>query len=281
MLNSERSLALLCVSLSLGLAANALLGPLVAGVIDYRYTETFGNQGLGLDAFTLALVVPALILAGLLSARGNSGAPFLALSSALMAMYMLPQYVLGAHYNELPGNNEDFFLLHLGLFVLGGVVAFVAWRAVDSDRLPSGSRRSQIWTGTLLFVMAAFLALRYIPFLFGMWNGHASAEYLNDPLALWLIAFMDLGMIMPVAIACGASLLLRNESARKPTYAIVGWFAFVGPAVAAMAFTMKLNGDPNGSLGGAVAFTVYGVIFALVAAYLLRPLFRTRGTARD
>ena len=61
MTTSNRSLALACFALALGVALNSLLGPLVTGVIDYRYTETFENQGIGLDAFALAIATPLLL----------------------------------------------------------------------------------------------------------------------------------------------------------------------------------------------------------------------------
>ena len=251
-----RYLAGACFALGAGLALNSFLGPLVTGSIQYRYTETFRNQGLGLDAFTLVIAVPLLVIAGILARRGNLAAPFLALGPALMAAYMLPQYVLGAHYLEIPGNNEDFFPLHLGLFSLSAGVAVFAWMSAEHESLPHASRRAQVWTGVLLFGIAAFLLLRYIPTLVDLWRRQPSNEYLEDPIAFWLIAFMDLGIVMPAAIACGVALLKGVESARKPMYAIVGWFALVGPAVAAMGFAMVINNDPHASLSGAVAFAI-------------------------
>jgi hypothetical protein len=266
-------LALTSFSLALGLAINAVLGPLLTGMIDYRYTETFENQGIGLDAFALVIAAPLLILAGLLSLRGHQAAPVLALGPALMAAYMLPQYVLGAHYVELPGNNEDFFLLHLGLFVLSGAVAVIAWRSIDTIELPNVSRRFEVESAMLLLAVAVFLLLRYVPFLFDVSRGDPGSEYRDDAVALWLIALMDLGIVLPIAIASGVALLLRVGTARKPMYAVLGWFALVGPAVASMGFAMVLNDDPHASVVGAVAFAGIGGGFALLAAYIFRPLF--------
>jgi hypothetical protein len=222
-------------------------------------------------------------VAGVLAQNGHLAAPFLALGPALMAAYMFPQYVLGAHYFELPGNNEDFFLLHLGLFVLGCAVAVLAWLSVDSARLPATSRRSQRQAGFLMVAVAAFLVMRYVPFLLDVWNDSPSDEYLQDPIALWMIAFMDLGIIMPAAVASGFALLKGVEAARKPMYAIVGWFALVGPAVASMGIAMVINDDPHASAGSALIFAAFGAGFALLAAYLFAPLFRsgTEATPED
>jgi hypothetical protein len=242
-------------------------------VIDYRYTETFANQGIGLDAFALVIAAPLLLAAAALAFKANLAAPFLALGPALMAAYMLPQYVLGAHYLDLPGNNEDFFLLHLGLFILSCATAVLAWLSIETARLPRASRKWQRWTGILLLAVAGFLVMRYVPLL-DIWSDNPNDEYLDDPIALWLIAFMDLGIIMPAAVAAGLALLKGVEAARKPMYAIVAWFALVGPAVAAMGFAMVINDDPHASVASALTFALFGVVFALLAAYLFAPLFR-------
>jgi len=270
-----QALAWACFALAAGLVLNSLLGPLATGVIEYRYTETFRNQGIGLDAFALAIAAPLLLVAGRLSLRGNRAAGFLAIGPALMAAYMLPQYVLGAHYLEIAGNNEKFFPLHLGLFVLSAAVAAIAWTSLSAEDLLPASRRSRLWTGVLMLAVAAFLLLRYIPALVDVWAGQPSREYLDDPIAFWLIAFMDLGIVMPAALACGAALLTGVEGARKPAYAIVAWFALVGPAVAAMGFAMAINDDPNASLPGAIVFAAFGALFALLAVLIFRPLFRS------
>jgi len=276
-MRSRRYLTLGCFALAGGLALNSLLGPLLLGVIDFRYTQTYENQGVGLDAFALACAVPLLILAGVLARNELPAAPFLAIGPALMAAYMMPQYLLGAHYLALPGNNEDFFLLHLGLFVLAVGVAITAWQLVTAGGLPRVSRRFQRWTGVLMVAVAAFLLLRYVPALFDIWLGEPTDEYRLDPIAFWTIAFMDLGIVLPAAIVCGIALLRGFEPAVKPMYAIVAWFALVGPAVAAMGFAMVINDDPNASLTSAIVFPVYGAVFALLAAYLFRPLFGDHG----
>jgi hypothetical protein len=47
----------------LDLALRRPLGPLVTGIIDYRYTETFENQGLGPDAFAVGPAVAVMSFA--------------------------------------------------------------------------------------------------------------------------------------------------------------------------------------------------------------------------
>ncbi len=271
----QRVLAIASVTLAAGLAANSILGPLVTGVIRYRYTETYNNQAIGLDAFALAIAAPLLLLVAWLSLRAHKAAPYLALGPSLMAAYMVPQYILGAHYTDLPGNNEKFFLFHLGLFVLGAAVSLLASHATG-DFVPAVSRKTQTWSGILLFAVAGFLVVRYLPLLTDTWKGQMTPEYADDPIASWLIAFMDLGIVMPAAVATGTALIRGVAAAQRTMYAVVAWFALVGPAVASMGYAEYLRDDPNGSLAGAVVFTIYGAAFALLAAYLFRPLFKGR-----
>jgi hypothetical protein len=272
-MNTNRALALGCFALSASLGLNSLLGPLLLGVIDYRYTETFENQGMGLDAFALAFAVPLLLLAGILAGVGHRAAGFLAIGPALMSAYMMPQYVLGAHYLQLPGNNEDFFAFHLGLFVLSLGVSATAWHSAAVAQLPPSTSRFQRWTAILMLAVAAFLLLRYLPSLIDIAGENLTDEYQEDPIAFWTIAFMDLGIVMPVALFTGFCLLRGSQSAVKLMYAVVAWFALVGPAVAAMGFAMVLNDDPHASLPAAIMFAVYGAIFAALAVYLFRSFF--------
>lgn len=202
----------------------------------------------------------------------------LAFAPAAMAAYMLPQYVLGAHYDTIEGNNEDFFLWHLALLVLSLAVAVLAWREASLAALPRWSGRARRWGGILMLVVALFLLARYLPTFIDVWRGRPPATYEEDPIAFWIIALLDLGIVAPAAAATGVALLRGVEDARRPMLAIVGWFALVGPAVAAMAYAGVANDDSSATLGGAIAFTVYGVLFAALAAYLLRPLFRGRPT---
>src|SRR4051794_26922096 len=57
--------------LGIGIAANALLGPLVLGVIRIRESANMENQLLGGELTSLFLAAPLAIVGGLLWWRGN------------------------------------------------------------------------------------------------------------------------------------------------------------------------------------------------------------------
>jgi len=270
------------ILLGVGLAVNALLGPLLADVIDYRVTETLLNQTLGLEAVSLAVVAPLAIVGGLLILRGHrAGAPLVVAVGAFTA-YMFVQYVLGPDYLRLAGNNELYFPLYLALFALGWIVALRGWWALDGE-LPGSRRRDRLIGGIVLPLLAFAAFIRYLPALGdAMSDAPGDAGYLGGPTFFWAIALMDLGIFLPATIATCTGLLRGAPWARKMLYALLGWFALVGPAVAGMAVAMYVNDDPAASGGSTVFVTLLGGLFAVLAAFLYRPLFRKgRGRARE
>ena len=121
-------LALGLLILGAGAASIALLGPLVGDVIRYHVSEGAVNQVVGGDVAGLLLVAPVSVLAGILIWRGHLAGPVLALGPAVYALYRYSQLALGGDFVRYPGNNERFFPLYLGLFVLAGAIVSVPGR---------------------------------------------------------------------------------------------------------------------------------------------------------
>jgi hypothetical protein len=266
------------LALAAGLAANSLLGPLVFGVIDYRYGPSMTNQGIGLDAVVLALAVPVAAFAGVLTLRGHLAGPVLALGPAAFAVYMLPQYVIGPEYGRLPGNNEQFFSFHLALFVLAVTLMVGAWSAIDGSRLAPGSAVSDRRRAWLIAGIAAFILLRWAPALLALATGdRTDAAYRDNPTAFLLVALLDLGLVVPTAVAAAVGLRRSAAWARTAGYLVIGWFSFVPVSVAAMAITMQLRGDPLANAASATFLTVVAGMSLAAAAALYRPLLTTRG----
>jgi len=99
---------------------------------------------------------------------------------------------------------------------------------------------------------------------------------LSDPAVFWLVKFMDLGVIVPVLATVAVGLLRERRWARTATYAVVGWIACLGCAVAGMAVVMQVTGDPEASLANVVAFGLFAVVGLGVAVGAYRPVFRLR-----
>jgi hypothetical protein len=252
------------------------LGPLVLDVIDYPLSISLHNQLIGLDAFSLVLVAPLCAAAGVLVLRGQPAGAVIALGPATYTAYMFAQYLIGPGYRSYPA----VLVFHLSLFILGGTVAVRAWSGIAADELPPmGQRARRVWSW-VLFGLAAFVVARYLPALVGSVDGAAlTDEFRAEPAFFWTIFVMDLGVIVPCAVAAGVSLRQGAPGAIKATYALLGWFALVPPSVAAMAVTMLINEDPNQSAPASILFVLVAVACGVLAVRVYRPLFQTNRLA--
>ena len=257
------------------LAVNALLGPLALGVIEYRYSTSMINQAIGLDAVALLVAAPLALIAAALVLRGHRAGPVLAMAPALFVAYMMPQYLIGPDYLNIPGNNEKFALAHIAVFILAVAVTVTSWRAVIPERLRPASpssdrRRSWILAGVALFIGLG----RQLPAIVGVANDPSSnSAYLDNPTAFWLVAFLDLAVVAPAAITAAVGLRRGAPWSRTAAYAVIGWFSLVPISVAAMNITMRINDDPLVTTLDSVLFGIAAAVFTLGAALLYRPLF--------
>ena len=260
------------------IAANAVLGPLALGVIDYHYSTTLTNQGIGLDAVALFAAAPLSLIAGALTLRGRTAGLVIGLIPATFAAYMAPQYVVGPDYLGIPGNNEQFFLLHLAMFVLGlGLIAGI-WVSIEPGTLRPATRRSdRLRSLVLLGVVAFILVGRWLAGIADLLGGPPfGTEFEENPTAYLLIGILDLGVVIPGAAAAALALLRGTARARTAAFTVIGWFALVPASVAAMAIAMEVNGDPNADTGLTAVFSIAAVVFTVGAALLFRPMLNRR-----
>lgn len=272
--------AALVAALGVGIAGASMLGPLIFAMIRYRTSDTTINQIVGGDLAGLVVVAPTALVASVLLFRGHRAGPVVALAPALWAVYMYAQLIVGQEYLQLPGNNERFFPLLLGLFILGEAVTVLAWQAVDTVHLPSIPQRLQRTAGVALLVLAAFLTVGlHLPSLADALAVRPTAvEYTSSPTAFWVVKLMDLGIIVPAAIAIGVGLLRGAAWACKASYAIVGGYTLLSAAVTGMAIVMYANADPDASLLNVVAFGLFTLAAGWLTVSLYRPLFGTTST---
>jgi hypothetical protein len=259
------------------LAAIAVLGPLVSGVIDWRITDLVHDQLLGLDAVSLAVVAPLAALAGVLVLRGHPLGPLLGIGPAAYAAYMAPQYVLGPDYLGLAGNNEQAFGLLLALFVLGVVTAVAGWGAIDLDRLRTSARAERL-TGRVLLPLAGLAVFaRYagsLPEMMG--SAPAMEDYLAGPTFVWTITLLDLGLLLPAVAAVCIGVRRGAPWARRALYAVVAWLALIGTAVAGMAIAMRLQDQPSMTAGAMAVMLALAAMLLAVAVTLFAPVLRRR-----
>lgn len=271
----HRGLATATMLLGIGVAANSALGPFMLEIIEYRFSTSLINQGIGLDAVALFAVFPVAILASVLMWRARHVGLVLAFVPSTFAAYMLPQYMIGPEYLRLSGNNEQFFPFHVALFVLAVGVFLFAWNAIEDERLRPHSRSSDRMRAMVLVAVAGFIFVgRWLPALIELVRGTPGlADFRENPTSFLLIGWLDLGIVVPAAITAAVGLLRGVRWARKAAYGVIAWFALVPASIAAMAITMVVNGDANADTGTMWVFTVAGAVFTIGAAALFTPLF--------
>jgi hypothetical protein len=269
--------------LGVGLSVNSLLGPLVFDVIRYHVSTSLGNQTIGIDAMTLAVVAPICFVLGWLRLVGStrlssSGVAVLSLAPALFAAYMIPQYVIGPDYLGLPGNSQRFFLLHLALFIVSAALSILAWTSIEPNELPRTTRRTDRIAAAVLFAGAVFLVfgLHLSGVVDGLQRSPSNSAFLDDPTAFWFVKLLDLGIIVPASIAGGVALMKGLRGAQRLMYALIFWLTLDAIAVFSMAVTMEVNDDPNGSRVLAVGFAILCVALISLSVKLVRPLVRPR-----
>jgi hypothetical protein len=266
---AERWWGATLIALGACVAALSLLGPLVAGAIDYRVSHIHHSQLLGLDAVSLSIVAPLAIVAGVLALRRRPEWPLQAIGPAVYVLYMVPQYVLGPDYLGRAGDNERFFPLFLALFALAAIVAVAAWSALDLDRVATADRAERAIARWALPIAAFVVFSRYAPALADITGpSPANEEYLAGPAFLWTIALFDLGIALPATVAACVGYRRGARWARKALYAVVAWFALVGLAVGAMAVAMYLRDDAGTSAASTAVMVALGLAFAAMAGSL-------------
>lgn len=112
-----------------------------------------------------------------------------------------------------------------------------------------------------------------------MLAGGAVPAAAPDLTMYWSIFFLDMGVIVPFAIATGAGLAVGAGWAQSAAFGLLGWFALVPPSVAAMSIVKILLADPNASTGDAMTFAIVTVVFWVVAALAFRRLLKREATA--
>ncbi|HEX8627736.1 MAG TPA: hypothetical protein VF755_06150 [Catenuloplanes sp.] len=275
----DRLLGVGLLLLGAAVAVVAVLGPLMFKLLRYRTSATSVNQILGGDAAVLLIVVPVTIAVGVLALRRHPAAPVLALPPSIFVVYTYTQLIVGNEYLRLPGNVERFFPLMLGVFILAGAIAIRSWSSVPAAQLPPTTASADRVAGVLLLVIAAFVVVGlHLPsFVDAIRDQPTAVQYLSSPTPFWLVKLMDLGIIVPGAVAVGIGALRHREWARKPVYAILGAYTLIGASVAGMGITMSLRDDPDASMATLVGMTLLAVLLTAVTCYVYRPLFRRAG----
>jgi hypothetical protein len=269
-MNDRRLTAAALWTLAGGILAATLLGPLALGVVRFRVSASAEQQLIGGEIASLALAVPVAAIAGWLWWRGSRLGPMLALGPGAYAAYMYTQYIIGPEYSRYPGNNERAFPLYLALGALGGWIAVDAWRTLGAREAAPPPHRLRRAIGWLLIVTGAVFALAWIGSIADVLGGSPSDDYLRDPQLFWLVRFMDLGGVIPLAVIAGAGTLRAAPWSPRATVVAMGFLTLIVAAVAGMAIRLQVTGDPGASTVFTVVTAVFAALYLALTAILVR-----------
>jgi hypothetical protein len=264
------------LGLGFGMAMNAVLGPLVLGVIKSRVSSNMENQLVGGEVASLFVAAPLAVAAGILWLRKHPLAPALALGPALYAVYMYVQFVAGPEYHRYAGNNEYFFPLYLALVILGWAITVRAWTALDDTPLSPPPLVLQRTLAGFLLILSVIFALAWTMSIMDVLNGGVTmSAYAEDMSLFWLIRLMDLGFVIPAALITSLGLFTRAPWAMKLSYAVTAVQTLLVSAVAGMAIVMTMRRDPSADSVLLVVTVVFTIALAVVYLLMLRSALRT------
>jgi hypothetical protein len=269
-MRNDRLTATGLILLGAGLAASAILGPLVLGHIVFRVSPGAENQLIGGEIVSLVVAAPVAVAAGALWLRGSPLAPPLGIGPALYAVYTYLQFIVGPDYSRYPGNNEAFFPMYLALTILGWVLIVRTWTALVamSPVQPSTFMRREL--AAVLAILNVLFALAWLGSIAAVRGGGAGSEYQADPTLFWLVRTMDLAFVIPAALITAFGLLRGRAWATRLAYAVTAFQMLEVGAVAAMAAAMTVRGDPAASPPLLALTAVFALALGWLEVQLLR-----------
>jgi hypothetical protein len=114
----------------------------------------------------------------------------------------------------------------------------------------------------------------HLPSMLAAWaEPRLLTEYASAPTPFWLVKLMDLGIIVPVAVATGSGLLTQRPWARRVLYPLLTGYTCLAISVASMAVVMLARDDPDASWFLAAGFAVATVALLALVAATYRPLW--------
>jgi hypothetical protein len=258
------------IALGAGIAASAILGPLVLKVIRFRTSANIENQFAGGEVMSLVGVAPMAVAAGVLWLRGHRLAPPLALGSALYAVYTYTTAVIGQEYGRYDGNVEKFFPLYARLVAGGAAIAAFTWGQLGETGAPLPPGRLRRMMAGIFLGLGSFFVLAWAQQIRLVYSGNATAEYQEGPTIFWLIKLLDFGFMIPLLLATGAGLLRRNRTAIKAAYGLATFATCLAGSIAGMAVVMQAKGDPSAQPVMLVVLVPVTIGLAVVTEHLLR-----------
>ncbi len=264
---AEISGALLSAVLGVLLVAATILGPLMTGRIRFHMSDDALVQYVGGE------IVTVIVAVGLLTSapawwQGRQWAPAVAVGAAGYIVYTFATVVAGQEYDRYPGNVEKAFLLYAAITAVAVTLLVTSFRVLTISARLAGPRHPSGW---LLIGIGAVVTLLWLGQLAAFYHGGPTSEYETATSLFWLIKYLDLGLVIPLAVVTG---LLQRSPSPVTDAAAVGMLGFMTWLLAAlffMAVEMLRRETPGASWILAMGVLVLWVpTVALWARWLVR-----------
>lgn len=234
----------------------------------YRYDSVFkAGANLGADAVVLALGIPLLIVATLLSRRGSLRGHLLLLGTLVYFLYVYASHALATAYNEL-------FLVYVtlvsaSLFAVVLAVRGTALPVLASRFSPGLPRRGP---GAFMLVSGAVTFLAWLVPLVGAIARGETPGLLGHSTTL-VTEVLDLGIIVPVTFLAGVLILRREPLGYLLALALLVLEIMLAPVIAAQTAFQLAAGLPF-SAGAIIGMIGSFMAIALTAIWVLVTLLR-------
>ena len=258
------------MSLSQRLATGAALCAAVAAAAGLFVPDLYRDpvptiaQGRGLDAATLVVAVPVLLVALVRSAAGSRVARLVVIGALGHLLYTYAQYTFTVVVNAAS-------LLYIAVFALAAWALALEIAGLDLPHLASALRALPRRT------TASFLGLIAVAFA-GLWlsqiagavtSGALPAALVEAALPTNPIWTLDLGFVLPLCALTAVGLLRHDARASAAAVALLVFSALLGASLVSMSLSVGRAGQPTEPvLIGAFA-AIAAVAMPLLALTLL------------
>lgn len=249
--------------LSLPIAVLAIAASLAGVSVDETYakeTENWAGQAIGQDIANL-VAFPAMLLLAFAARRGSLRAYLAWTGVAAFSVYSFAIYAFAVNFGR-------FFLLYVAVFglsvyALAGGLAVIDPAAVKSRFSPETPVRS---TAVLLIVIGSLFYLLWLSEVVGaIVANQTPAATVEAGLATNPVHVLDMGILLPAAIAGGVLLLKRRPWGYLLAPAVLGALLFLSVGIVAAMLVLGSRGleAPVGVTAAIAVLTVLELVTLL------------------
>jgi hypothetical protein len=240
---AEVASGVLSVTLGVTLLVAAVLGPLVTGRVRFHMSSDALVQYVGAEIVTVIVAVVLLASAPGWWA-GWGWVPAVATGASAYVVYTFVTVVAGQEYTRYQGNVENAFLLYVAITASAVSLLVTSLRVLASADYIEGPRRL---TGWVLVIVGAVITLLWLGQLVGFYRSGPTPEYQSATALFWLIKYLDLGAVIPLAIVTGVLQWSPSSGTDAAAVTMLGFLSWLLLALVLMALEMLRRGTPGAS----------------------------------